>query len=250
MEEKPKLYDFVSDLALSLSFISRIPVKIKNLDSWEARIKRVPIYFPAVGYIPGLIYGLGNFLSKQFSDFKLPILFLSTALGFYFFDLFHFDGLLDMLDGFLNQSNKERRLEIMSKGNVGPFAVFYGTLYVILFYELLPTLNWYHFIFASVFGRYAMDVLLVFSKPAKSTGLGAVLFPYEKFYTLYASMFLTPLIFTNYIAFLVSFSLSWLVGFAVSKISEKKIGGITGDVLGGTCLIAQMVVLLAGYVFK
>ncbi|MFN3327613.1 MAG: adenosylcobinamide-GDP ribazoletransferase, partial [Fervidobacterium pennivorans] len=132
----------LTDFLLTLSFISRLPVKIKNIDEWEKRIKRIPVYFPVIGYIPGTIYSIGVLFAHSLSNYKLLFIFGAMAIGYYFFDLFHFDGLLDMFDGFLNQSNKERRLEIMSKGNVGPFAVFYGMLYILLFYQLMSTLNW------------------------------------------------------------------------------------------------------------
>jgi len=243
------LKDFLTDFALSLSFISRVPIKLKNVENWEERLKRIPIYFPAIGYVPGIIYVFGILLAQRFSDFQLIFILLAMTFGYYFFDLFHFDGLLDMLDGFLNQSTKKRRLEIMSKGDVGPFAVFYGTLYVLIFYQLTFKLPWQAFLYASVFGRYEMSVLLAFSKPAKPEGLGAMLFPYNKVFTVYSTIFLVPLFFVNSTAFFFSFFMSVITAYVISKLSDKKIDGITGDVLGGSCLISQMVVLLAFYIF-
>jgi len=241
--------ELFTDVLLTLSFISRLPVKVKNVDEWEKRIKRIPIYFPAIGYIPGTIYSIAIVLSNSLSTYKLLFIFGAMAIGYYFFDLFHFDGLLDMFDGFLNQSNKEHRLEIMAKGDVGPFAVFYGILYILLFYQLMSTLNWQAFLFASVFGRYEMALLLTFSKPAKPKGLGAMLFPYNKRYTAYSIIFLIPLLFINPLMYFISLALTIATAYLISRVSEIKIGGITGDVLGGSCLISQMVVLLAFYIF-
>ncbi|WP_448377983.1 adenosylcobinamide-GDP ribazoletransferase [Fervidobacterium sp.] len=241
--------ELLTDFLLTLSFISRLPVKIKNIDEWEKRIRRTPIYFPVIGYIPGAIYSFAIVLANSLSTYKLLFVFGAMAIGYYFFDLFHFDGLLDMFDGFLNQSNKERRLEIMAKGDVGPFAVFYGMLYVLLFYQLMSTLDWQAFLFASVFGRYEMGLLLTFSKPAKPKGLGAMLFPYNKRYTAYSVIFLIPLLFISPLMFFISLTLTITMAYLISRVSEIKIGGITGDVLGGSCLISQMVVLLAFYIF-
>lgn len=235
------MQDSLKDILLTFSFISRLPVKLGELSDWEVRMKRIPAYFPIVGYVPGLIYFAGGFLSLKFGIIA-PL--LSIVLGFYLFDLFHFDGLLDTLDGFLNQSSKSRRLEIMSKGNVGPFAVFYGVLYVIVFWELITSIKPVAFVFGSVFGRYTMDVVLVFSKPAKNEGLGAMLFPFNRFLLVPATLFTLPLLLIDVKLFLVSIFSSWLVGFLISKVSEKQIDGVTGDVLGGSCLIGQIVVLL------
>ncbi|MGC8902377.1 MAG: adenosylcobinamide-GDP ribazoletransferase [Fervidobacterium sp.] len=238
--------DNIVDILLTFSFISRLPIKLKDLPDWKERTKKIPAYFPLVGYVPGFIYALGSFLTLRLGIIA-PV--LSLIFGFYYFDLFHFDGLLDTLDGFLNQSSKEKRLEIMSKGNVGPFAVFYGVLYVIIFWELFNQIPFYYLLFGSVFGRYAMDVVLLFSKPAKSQGLGAILFPFEKSLLIPATVLTTPLAFLGIKEYITSLTLSWITGFIISKISERQIGGITGDVLGGSCLLTQLAILLTiGYV--
>jgi len=242
--------NFLTNFLLCLSFISRIPVRLKDLNDWEESIKRSTVYFPAVGYIPGMIYSFGVFLLQRAPNLRLLILPIFLAIGYYLFDLFHFDGLLDTLDGFLNQSGKERRLEIMAKGNVGPFAIFYGTLYVVLLYQLMNELYWKDFLFAAVFGRYGMNTLLTFSVPAKPNGLGAMLFPYNKLFTFYATIFTLPLALLDLQAYIISFSLTWFTGYIFTKVSELKIGGVTGDVIGASCLITQMVVLLVFYGLK
>ncbi|MBT1247656.1 MULTISPECIES: adenosylcobinamide-GDP ribazoletransferase [unclassified Thermosipho (in: thermotogales)] len=224
------IYDFL----LSLAFISRIPIKVRYS---EKRIKNIPGYFPLVGYIPGIIFFLGGY----FENFFVKIIFL--ILGYYFFDLFHFDGFLDTIDGFLNQSNKEKRLEIMSKGDVGAFAVFFGALYIVIFWNMYFTLSPTFFFYSSVFGRYAMVSLMAFSKPAKEKGLGAIFYPFERKNLIYSTVFLTPLLF-NIKCFVMSFFITLLFSYFMSIISKKKIGGITGDVLGATCLITSELLLV------
>ncbi|ONN27153.1 cobalamin synthase [Thermosipho affectus] len=224
------IYDFL----LSLAFISRIPIKVRYS---ERRMKNIPGYFPLVGYIPGIIFFLGGY----FENFFVKIIFL--ILGYYFFDLFHFDGFLDTIDGFLNQSNKEKRLEIMSKGDVGAFAVFFGALYIVIFWNLYFTLSPTFFFYSSVFGRYAMVSLMAFSKPAKEKGLGAIFYPFERKNLIYSTVFLMPLLFIiKY--FVVSFFITFLFSYFMSIISKKKIGGITGDVLGATCIITSELLLV------
>ncbi|ANQ53801.1 cobalamin synthase [Thermosipho sp. 1063] len=224
------IYDFL----LSLAFISRIPIKVRYSGR---RMKNIPGYFPLVGYIPGIIFFLGGY----FENFFVKIIFL--ILGYYFFDLFHFDGFLDTIDGFLNQSNKEKRLEIMSKGDVGAFAVFFGALYIVIFWNLYFTLSPTFFFYSSVFGRYAMVSLMAFSKPAKEKGLGAIFYPFERKNLIYSTVFLMPLLFiVKY--FVVSFFITFLFSYFMSIISKKKIGGITGDVLGATCIITSELLLV------
>ncbi|MDK2884393.1 adenosylcobinamide-GDP ribazoletransferase [Pseudothermotoga sp.] len=230
----------MNDFLTALSFISRLPVKLNNTENFETNIKKAPSYFTLVGYIPGFIY----FFTSLWSE-NIFIRIAGIATGFYLFDLFHFDGLLDMLDGFLNQSDKEKRLLIMSKGNVGPFAVFYGTLYVIAFYNLFSYLDPTDFLFGSVFGRYSMSILISISKPAKNTGLGAMFFPAYKYTPLIAALFSAPMLCLGCVKFILSFLVSFLTAIFVKIISEKKISGITGDVIGGTSLLSQMFILLS-----
>ncbi|MFN6991440.1 MAG: adenosylcobinamide-GDP ribazoletransferase [Fervidobacterium sp.] len=231
---------FIEDFLLTLTFLSRIPISL-NSEAFK-RIRNTPTYFPLIGYMPGIIYYFGTHLVAKNTGSTFYV-FFSMVLGFYLFDLFHFDGLLDMFDGFLNQSTKERRLEIMSKGNVGAFAVFYGTLYVIAFWELLKISRPVYFLLASVFGRYTMVVTLYFSKPAKREGLGAMFYPYSK-KRLYSAVISTfPLFFFKPLGYVLAMITSILVGIIISYISEKKIGGITGDVIGGSCLLSQLFIL-------
>ncbi|MEJ5256842.1 MAG: adenosylcobinamide-GDP ribazoletransferase [Fervidobacterium sp.] len=241
---------FVREFMIALSFISRIPVNMKGYQLDAGDIRKVPKYFSIVGYLIGSIYLSGATLSRLIPNVggSLLVKVISIAAGFYLFDLFHFDGLLDMFDGFLNQSNAERRLEIMSKGNVGPFAVFYGTLYVIVFYQLFSLVPPYALLFSSVFGRLTMTLLILFSKPAKNKGLGALLYPTSK-RNLVGILFTLPLIFLSYVGYVLSLLIAISVAIVVNSISERKIGGVTGDVIGGTCLIAQLFILLAFSIF-
>lgn len=227
----------IKNFLLSLSFISRIPINVR-VNNFSSRVKEIPTYFPLVGYLVGIIYYFGAYFESLF----LKVLFLT--LSFYLFDLFHFDGLLDMFDGFFNQSSKEKRLEIMSKGDVGPFAVFFGTLYIIILWTLYNQTNPFHFIISSVLGRYSMVFLLYFSNPAKNSGLGKLLFPFKKKNLIISTLFTLPLMLFSLKKYVISFAATIFISYIISIISKKKIGGITGDVLGGTCLLTHEFVLL------
>ncbi|MCS7233057.1 MAG: adenosylcobinamide-GDP ribazoletransferase [Synergistetes bacterium] len=236
---KAYLMKLIEEIIFAFSFLSRLPIKTDHFENSLNILKNISSYFTLIGYIPGLIYSLTAVFQSE-----IAIRIAGLALGFYLFDLFHFDGLLDMLDGFLNQSTREKRLEIMSRGNVGPFAVFYGTLYVIALYTTFSTLNPIDYMYASVLGRYAMTILIHISKPAKKEGLAASLFPQRRSSLFLALLFSTPLILSPQ-RFTLSLSISILLAFIIKRISEIKINGITGDVLGGTCLISQLTILLS-----
>ncbi len=224
----------IREFLLTLSFLSRIPLKVSADSYYE--IRETSKYFSLIGYLPGLIYFLGR-ESENLIGYAI-----SLAIGYWLFDLFHFDGLLDTIDGFLAPGSRERRLEIMSKSDVGAFAIFYGILYLLIYWELFNRLEPIIFLYGSVFGRLSINFILHFSKPAKSEGLGRVLYPYDRLNTLISLIFTLPLIF-NPLLFLIGITTSFITGFFTAYISERKIGGYTVDVLGGGCLTGQILFL-------
>lgn len=235
------------DILLTFSFLSRLPIKLPQSLDWQNRIKRIPRFFTLVGYLAGFVYYLGTIVTQSISHI---FAFIFLAIGFYFFDLFHFDGLLDTLDGFLNQTDTNRRLEIMSKGNVGAFAVFYGVLLVITLVEFMNIVEPQDFLIAAVLARLSMNIILIISKPAKPTGLGAMLYPTQKVDFFLSLVWSMPLLFIYPYKYIVSLITVILVSFIMASLSKKLINGITGDVLGGSCLVSLVFILAAVHLGK
>ena len=219
---------------LALSFLSRLPFGGKGT------VKHIARYFTLVGYAAGLVYWLG----RQFVPGDLGAI-LSIVTGFFLFDLFHFDGLLDTFDGFFNQAGREKCLEIMSKGDTGPFAIFFSFFYCLAFYLAFRSSEPTSLLFMSVCGRFAMNVLLAMTQPAKPGGLGALMSPYEQSATVISAVLAAPLALIDPLRWAVSMGVATLVGVLMSIAARHKIGGYTGDVLGATCLLSQLFVLIA-----
>lgn len=226
----------IDEIRLTISFLSRIPLGGKG------EIGRISIHFPIVGYLCAGSYIGVRYLFGPVSP-RIAVL-ASMAVTFYLFNLFHFDGLLDTLDGFLNQSDRERRLEIMSRGDVGPFALFFGTIYVLALYTVLLKVRAFQILVACVISRFSMNLLLGLSRPAKGEGLGAALYPYRWRRAFISSAYLIPLLILYPSFVLAGFVLSGLLALILSRISESKIGGITGDVLGAFCLLSEVGVMI------
>ncbi len=225
------MYRILSEFRLALSFLSRIPV------GGSGNIKKVPSYFSLVGYVAGSAYFIMRSIFPSYLGAVLAI-----AIGGFLFELFHFDGFLDTLDGILSQKSKEKKLEIMSKGNVGPSALFYGILFILTYVYLFSRANPLSFFYMSVFGRLSMNFVMDLSTPAKYTGLGKLFYPYSHTNTLISLAFTLPLIihpFFYFVSLVVSLFVSWL-SFSISK---HTIGGYTGDTLGFTNILAQLSVL-------
>lgn len=224
---------------LAFSFLSRLPFGGKG------SVKHIARYFTLVGYVAGLLYWAG----RRFVPGDLGAV-LAIVVGFYVFDLFHFDGLLDTFDGFLNQAGREKCLEVMSKGDTGPFAVFFSFFYCLAFYLAFRSSAPTSLLFMSVCGRFAMNVLLAVTPPAKPGGLGALMSPYEHSATVVSAVLAAPLALLDPLRWAVSMGVAVLTGLLMSIAARRKIGGYTGDVLGAACLLSQLFILTANLLLR
>ena len=97
----------------------------------------------------------------------------------------------------------------------------------------------------SVCGRFAMNMLLATTQPAKPGGLGALMSPYDHRATLVSAVLAVPLAIVSPLRWAVSMGAAILIGLVTGFAARRKIGGYTGDVLGATCLLSQLGVLIA-----
>lgn len=163
---------------------------------------------------------------------------------------FHLDGLADTFDGFGGGYDKEKIMEIMKDSRVGSF----GATALICLFTLktvaLSTVieNNILFVIAIVMvSRASLTLQCYISNYAKDIGLAKELCDNTK---------LSHIMF-NLILLLIPFDLLYTVGFLniaiallismivttiiINRISFKKLGGITGDILGCTAETVEMV---------
>ncbi|MFA5393985.1 MAG: adenosylcobinamide-GDP ribazoletransferase [Candidatus Ratteibacteria bacterium] len=225
----------LNEIGRSFSFLTRIPVKVDGKSG-------DPAFFVLVGYAVGLAYLILLRLT-QFINLSGPLsAIIAMAVVYYFFELFHFDGLLDTFDGFLCQKEKNKRMEIMKKGNIGPFALFYGVLFILAHFYLINQLAFRPFLIfvAGPISRWSMVLLLAISSPAKNEGLAASFYPLSSRSFFWASIFLLPVIILAPVFAAVAITGVIAITLIVNLAARRLISGVTGDTLGATCLIAEV----------
>ncbi|KQB05137.1 adenosylcobinamide-GDP ribazoletransferase [Vibrio metoecus] len=104
---------------LALSFFSRIPVPVKLPYSSE-RMNQAGRYFALVGLVLGAICALVYSLATQLFSTNISV-FLTIVLSLLLTGAFHEDGLADMADGIGGGMTAERRLEIMKDSRIGTY---------------------------------------------------------------------------------------------------------------------------------
>jgi adenosylcobinamide-GDP ribazoletransferase len=237
-------------------FLTRIPVG--NLYIFRAEeLPRSTVYFPVVGSLIGLLAGAVLFFAQLiFPAIVAVLLCMLTTVSVT--GALHEDGLADAVDGFAGGSSPGERLEIMKGSTVGGYGVvalwFSLTAKLLLLGSLLEkgtTVAFSALIVANGLGR-AGTVALLFACPYAREGESKAS-PFANNVTL--AEFALSLLLPVFLAFLLlgRDALTCLCGaaaavWAAGVFSQKMIGGITGDCLGATNQLIELLcyLVLAG----
>lgn len=233
-------------------FFTRIPVNWSYFSEKAPDLTRAAWTFPLIGYLVGVISGgLGEILLLL----GAPI-FLSAAIAIAFSvfitGAFHEDGLADMADGFGAGGAPERINEIIHDSRLGTYGVAALTLGILIRVGLVVSLVdlGYSLIFVLsvgfASGKLAILISRNFFNLSDFAKTGSVFGSITPINLLVATIiWLTPLLFFLPIFAIVlgAFFSFWLI-YIIGSRATTLIGGITGDVLGGTAFLCEIGFLL------
>lgn len=206
-------------------------------------------FFPLVGFLIGLLLALGHYLLSFLFPKPLTLWFTIGFLAFLTRGL-HLDGFADTMDGLASGGSREKILEVMRDSRIGAFGVmslilFIGAKYLAL--DQIPNASIYaSLIVMVVMGRYSM-VLVCFRSPyARSEGLGK---PFSD------NLGIREIVLSSVSALGIALWLAGVEGFLIflslgllslfyRYFVVKKLGGITGDILGAANEISELLTLL------
>jgi adenosylcobinamide-GDP ribazoletransferase len=246
----------------ALMFYTRIPCP-KNIDHDPEYLNKSSRYFPFIGWIVGSISFFVYFLASVVLTNELAILF-SMLAGILTTGAFHEDGFADVCDGFGGGWTKERILTIMKDSAIGA----YGAIgLVILFLSKFLALS-------VVFQHKIVDlslywsVFLIFIAGHSISRLGSISIVFTHQYVREDALSKSKPIAQNYswreVAGSLFFGLiplcivsffQWKMIFVVipvlltryflARYFNKWIGGYTGDCLGATQQVCEVVFYLS-----
>ena len=238
----------------ALMFYTRIPVP-----SWmkhdEDMLNKATVYFPVIGWIVAGISGLVFYGASRVFNPDVSII-LSMVASVLTTGAFHEDGFADVCDGFGGGWTKEKILDIMKDSRVGT----YGSVGLILilglkFYSLEfldnYTLIWALFIAHSISRFVALSFIFTLdyvredalskAKPiAKKMPIRDL---FIAFYLAIIPLLIYLTITANFFLLLIIPPLI-LVHLYLGYYFKKWIGGYTGDCLGATQQISEVVIYL------
>ena len=222
----------------------------KNFVPSEAEIRRSPFWFPLIGLAVGLVLaGIGLGIGRIFPPL-LGAAFL-TLLSELPTRAFHLDGLADTADGFLSSRPRERILEIMHDSHIGTMGVLaiagWGLIKFAVFAVLPVRLVPAALLLMSLNGRCVMVYHLTFCRYAREDGLGKLVFENPPGAAMICSILCSAGM--TYAVFprpdhLILPGVMLIFGGVWSLYCRIKIGGGTGDTLGASEEISEILTLL------
>jgi adenosylcobinamide-GDP ribazoletransferase len=237
----------VSGLVAAARYLTIVPVPGAR---WrrDASLGAAAIWFPVVGVLLGGALALVNTGASRLFPPLLAALLTVTCWKLVTGGL-HLDGLADCLDG-LSGRDAAQRLRIMRDSRIGTFGAV-GLILLLLLEiaavgELPAGVRWRALIVAPSVGR-AMPVLVGrLWPPARQDGAGArfvTTLPGRAWLALPQALAVAAGALS--VAGVVAFGAALAVSLGTATVLARRLGGVTGDVLGAAVELSELVVLLA-----
>ena len=229
----------------SLQFISALPLgRPRPFDP-----KGIIVNFPLAGLAIGLMVALFDQLVMHLWP-PTVVAVLDVGLLAVVSGAFHLDGLADMADGLYGQRDREKRLAIMKDSRVGAMGLVAVVCVLLTKAAALGSIEQGRFVALLIVPAYARSSMLC----------GMRFLPYARGPEGTGSPFFdTPLTLADFrflaLPLLLSLFLGWrgillnlffvLATAALVALYRRKLGGVTGDLLGAMTEIMEAVLFLA-----
>lgn len=240
----------LNNFLLMVQFLTRININ-RSLDCQEENFKWGSIFMPVIGLVIG---GIQWILYKLLINI-LPINISVTTVilaGIVLTGAMHMDGFGDMCDGFFAFKGRDKIIEIMKDSRVGTYSCIAIVMDILFKYNLLCYIVQGFsaaIIVAPVISRLSTLFLVAVGKPAKSTGTGNLFIDAVNISQFFIGTLITAGILLFVVAINPEYSvllmiLAIMISFVFYLYCRRKIGGLTGDLLGANNEIIEISILV------
>lgn len=221
---------------IALQFLTIIPLPF-NTRCEKEDLGRSTAFFPLAGLTVGALLVAINWLIAPWLARPLADALLITALAAMTGAL-HLDGLADVCDGLAARGGRERFLAVMKDSHVGAVGAVGLVLGLLLKWQALLAvpagIKWQALLLFLVLARFGQVQTIVFARNARQDGLGSVMIGGAGAVQLLAAWGLTL------VASWLLLGTSGLIVLSAVMVStwlqkawfQRRLGGITGDVIG------------------
>ena len=233
---------------IALQFLTIIPLPF-TVRCEERDLGRSMAVFPLVGVTLGLLLlGMNWLITLCLPRSVTDLLLLAILAGIT--GALHLDGVADVFDGLAARGGRERFLEVMKDSRCGPVGAAALAFFLLIKYQALlavpePQKNAALQLFP-LLGRYAQVQCTVGATRARNDGLGSTFIGGAGVYQLLAALGIALAL----SCILFGSNGVWLFGGAclltwwLRRWAHRRLGGITGDIIGFVCEMTEAVTLL------
>ncbi len=247
---QPTLTTIIIQFRLALSFLTTLPAGSFSSEVPEEILGRTQAWFPLVGLLLGLILFLSTCFFKLFLS---PAICAALVLLLHFFITggFHLDGLADTADGLMSgKLEREKIFSIMKDSYLGSMGATALTILLLLKYSALTTIisdTPLVLVIFPVLGRYAIVQLTFSSTYARvEGGLGAIFTNHCGQRELLSAALISlasGFLFAGFKGLLSCLAITLYV-VTIRYAAQRRLGGVTGDILGYACESSEALVLI------
>jgi adenosylcobinamide-GDP ribazoletransferase len=250
----------------ALMFYTRIPCP-KNIDHNPDYLNKASRYFPLIGWIVGGISFVVYYLASLVFSVEIALI-LSIIAGILTTGAFHEDGFADVCDGFGGGWTKEKILMIMKDSAIGAYgAIGLVLLFLLKFQSLIQLMNniqnteltiynlqftiFFLFVSAHSVSRL-VAISIVFTHQYSRDDASSKSKPIAKSFTwkeVVGALFfgLLPLVVLSFFQWQLLLALVpvFITRFFLARYFQKWIDGYTGDCLGATQQVCEIIFYLS-----
>ena len=237
----------VKSLAPALRYLTIVPIPA-GPHAEPTTLGRAAPWFPLIGLCVGVVIAATERVTAMLFPSLLDALLTVTVWKLVTGGM-HLDGLSDYLDGLVGRDAGDR-LRIMRDSRIGAFGAIGLILFLLLevaaVSELPPATRWRVLLAAPAVARAMPPLVSWFFPTATPLGQGAMFRSGLRPSGVLAAFALAAVIalFTLHAVGLLVLGLAAGSATALGWFSTRRLGGVTGDVLGACIEIAELLTLL------
>jgi adenosylcobinamide-GDP ribazoletransferase len=240
----------MKSILIALQFLTRIPVKFREIPTDEQTAKSLLAY-PLIGVGIGAVLVIAYLALQDTSALLRSALILTLWVGIT--GALHLDGLADSADALVGGfGDKNKTLAIMKDPNCGPVGVVVLILILLLKFSVLFSLSEQNLVLLLLAPAIARTTILwsFLNIPyVRQGGLGqsfSDFIAYKKTAQWLVVYALLLLFFLNGLG-LVLLLATVITLYLLKSIQVARIEGMTGDTLGAQVEIIEVIILITGY---
>lgn len=245
--------DYLTDIARSTGFLSRLPVPARYFSGHDGSLSRASAMFPMAGLLIALCPGLVVLILSAFGANSAMTILLALVVLIGVTGALHEDGLADSADGLGARGGRNHMLEIMKDSHIGA----YGVLALVIGFALRATAltiilsvtgGWYTFLLMlAVAAASRASMVWHWSElpPARQDGVAAsVGAPDDTARNLALGsggilFVVIAALCTGLMPAMLALAVMAVLAHQWTSIVRKLLGGHTGDTLGATQQITE-----------